>query len=200
MVLLAAAGMLGRTLLRVASLDPGLNLHNVLVTRMALSPAVLADPGRIRPAWQDVLERARRVPGVQSVAAVDTVPMREGNNQIGYWPSADVPPASKQPMALATCVTPEYLNVMGIPLDRGRFFDDRDRLGSEFVVAIDEVLAQNAFGGQDPLGKRLWMPDMGYGPFLVVGVVSHVRHWGFAGDDQAQVRAQFYYPFAAGRS
>jgi predicted permease len=196
MVLLVAAGMLGRTLLRVASLDPGLNLHNVLVTRMALSPAVLADPGRIRPAWQDVLERARRVPGVRSVAAVDTVPMREGNNQIGYWPSADVPPASKQPMALATCVTPEYLNVMGIPLHRGRFFDDRDRLGSEFVVAIDDVLAQNAFGGQDPLGKRLWMPDMGYGPFLVVGVVGHVRHWGFAGDDQAQVRAQFYYPFA----
>ncbi len=40
------------------------------------------------------------------------------------------------------------------------------------------------------------MPQMGYGPFVVVGVVGHVRHWGLAGDDQAQVRAQFYYPFA----
>jgi hypothetical protein len=82
-VLLVAAGLLGRTLLRVSSLDPGVNIHNVLVTRMALSPGVLADPGRIRPAWQDVLDRAHRVPGVQSVAAVDTVPTREGNNQIG---------------------------------------------------------------------------------------------------------------------
>jgi predicted permease len=163
---------------------------------LALSPGVLADPGRIRPAWQDILERARRVPGVQSVAAVDTVPMREGNNQIGYWPSADVPPANKQPMALATCVTPEYLEVMGIPLRGGRFFDQRDRMGSELVVVIDEVLAQSAFAGQDAVGKRLWMPDMDYGPFLVVGVVGHVRHWGLAGDDQAQVRAQFYYPFA----
>jgi predicted permease len=194
-VLLVAAGMLGRTLLRVSSLDPGVNLRNVLVTRMALSPGLLADTGRIRPAWQDVLDRARRVPGVQSVAAVDTVPMREGNNQIGYWPAADVPP-NKQPMALATSVTPEYLKVMGIPLRRGRFFDDRDRMGSELVVVIDDVLAQNAFGGEDPVGKRLWMPDMGYGPFVVVGVVGHVRHWGLAGDDQAQVRAQFYYPFA----
>ena len=195
-VLLVAAGMLGQTLLRASSLDPGVNLQNVLVTRMALSPAVLADTSRIRPAWQDVLDRARRVPGVQSVAAVDTVPMREGNNQLGYWPSADVPPANKQPMALATCVTPEYLNVMGIPLRRGRFFDDRDRMGSEYVVVIDDVLAQSAFGSADPVGKRLWIPDTDYGPFTVVGVVGHVRHWGLAGDDQAQVRAQFYYPFA----
>src|SRR6202011_3785068 len=57
-VLLVAAGMLGRTLLRVSSLDPGVNLQNVLVTRMALSPGVLADPARIRPAWQDVLDRS----------------------------------------------------------------------------------------------------------------------------------------------
>jgi len=195
-VLLVAAGMLGRTLLRVSSLDPGVNLQNVLVTRMALSPGVLADTARTRPAWQDVLDRARRVPGVQSVAAVDTVPMREGNNQLGYWPSADVPPANKQPMALATSVTPDYLKVMSIPLHQGRFFDDRDRMGSELVVVIDDVLAQSAFGGEDAVGKRLWMPDMGYGPFVVVGVVGHVRHWGLAGDDQAQVRAQFYYPFA----
>src|SRR5690348_10040452 len=85
---------------------------------------------------------------------------------------------------------------MGIPLRRGRFFTDQDRIGSEVVVVIDEVLAQQAFGGQDPIGKQLWMPDMDYGPFVVVGVVGHVRHWGLAGDDRAQVRAQFYYPFA----
>jgi predicted permease len=133
---------------------------------------------------------------VESVAAIDTVPMREGNNQIGYWPSADVPPDNKQPMALSTSVTPDYLKVMGIPLRRGRFFDDRDRMGSELVIVIDDVLAQNAFGADDPVGKRLWMPQMGYGPFVVAGVVGHVRHWGLAGDDQAQVRAQFYYPFA----
>jgi len=195
-VLLVAAGLLGRTLLRVSSLNPGMNIHNVLVTRMALSPGVLADPARIRPAWRDVLEHARRVPGVEAVAAIDTVPMREGNNQIGYWPSADVPPENKQPIALSTSVTPEYLKVMGLPLRRGRFVDDRDRMGSELVIVIDDVLAQSAFGADDPIGKRLWMPQMGYGPFTVVGVVGHVRHWGLAGDDQAQVRAQFYYPFA----
>jgi predicted permease len=195
-VLLVSAGMLGRTLLRLSSLDPGMNTRNVLVARMALSPGVLADTGRIRAAWQDVLERTRHVPGIASAAIVDTFPMRQGFNAMGYWPTADVPPENKQPQALATSVSPEYLNVMGIPLRQGRLFNEQDRMGSELVVVIDEVLAQQAFGGESAIGKRLWMPEMGYGPFVVVGVVGHVRHWGLAGDDQAQVRAQFYYPFA----
>jgi predicted permease len=195
-VLLVAAAMLGRTLLHLSSLDPGLNIRNVLVTRMALSPATLTNPGRIRAAWQDVLDRARRVPGVQSVTMVDTVPMREGNNQLGYWTTAAVPPENQQPIALATSATPDYLKVMGIRLLEGRFFSDHDRMDSELVVVIDSVLAQHAFGGQEPVGKRLWVPDMGSNPVRVVGVVDHVRHWGLAGDDQSQVRAQFYYPFA----
>jgi putative ABC transport system permease protein len=198
-VLLVSAGILGRTLLRQSSLDPGVNIRNVLVTRMALSPGTLADPAQTRAAWQDVLDRARRVPGAQSVALVDTVPMREGNNQLGYWTTPAEPEPSQMPLALATSVTPDYLKVMGIPLLQGRFFDEQDRLGSEPVVVIDEVLAQHAFGTREPVGKRLWIkaqPWSTVGPAKVVGVVGHVRHWGLAGDDQAKVRAQFYYPFA----
>ncbi len=195
-VLLISAGTLGGTLLRLASLDPGVNVRNVLVARMALPPGVLADTGRIRPAWQDVLDRARQVPGVESATIVDTVPLREGNNQLGYWTTADVPPENQQPLTLATCVMPEYLKVMGIPLRQGRFFDERDRMGSGQVVVIDEVLAEQAFGKENPIGKRLWMPAMGPTPYEIVGVVGHVRYWGLANDDQAQVRAQLYYPFS----
>lgn len=194
-VLLVSAGVLGGTLLRLSSLDPGLNIRNVLVTRVALSPRALANPGQMRAAWQDLLDRVRRVPGVQSIAMVDTVPMRQGNNQLSYWTTASLPPPNEQPLALATTVTPDYLKVMGIPLRQGRFFNDQDRMGNEPVVAIDDVL-EHAFGGREPVGKRLWIPQMGPSPFRIVGVVGHVRHWGLAGDDQAQVRAQFYYPFA----
>ena len=194
-VLLVSAGMLGRTLLRLSSLDPGVNIRNVLATRMALSPGVLVDPARIRAAWQDVLDRARRVPGVQAIAMVDTVPMREGNNQLGYWTAPPEPPRMQKPLALASSVTPDYLKVMGIALRQGRFFNDQDRMGNEPVVVIDEVMARRAFGGQDPIGKRLWT-DLVPEPLRIVGVVSHVRYWGLAGDDQAHVREQFYYPFA----
>ena len=195
-VLLVSAGMLGRTLLRLSSLDPGVNVRNVLVTRVALSPATLANNSRIRAAWQEVLDRARGVPGVQSIAMVDTVPMREGINELGFWTAPALPAAGQMPLALATSVTPDYLNAMGLPLREGRFFDEQDRLGSELVVVIDEVMAQHAFGGREAVGKRLWIPAMAPGPVRVVGVVGHVRHWGLAGDDQAQVRDQVYYPFA----
>ncbi len=197
-VLLVSAGLLGRTFLSLSSIDPGIDIRNVLVTRMALSPATLADPAKTRAAWKDVLERARRVPGVQSVATVDTFPMREGDNEQGYWTNANVPTTNKLPFALLTSVSPNYLKVMRIPLRRGRFFDDHDALDTTPVIVIDEVLAQSAFGMQNPVGKRLWIPEMGYGSngFEIVGVVGHVRHWGLAADDQAKIRAQIYYPFS----
>src|SRR5258708_12015003 len=108
-VLLVSAGMLGRTLLHLSALDPGVNIHNVLVTRMALSASTLANAAQTRAVWQDVLDRGRRVPGVESIALVDTVPMRQGNNQLDYWTSAALPPENHRPMALPTSVPPDYL-------------------------------------------------------------------------------------------
>src|SRR5262249_23313565 len=122
-------------------------------------------------------------------------PMRSGNNQVGYWTSPAEPRPTAKPLALATSVTPEYLQVMGIPLRCGRFFTAHDRLDGERVAVIDEVMARRAFGANDPIGQRI-RTDLFPDPLLVVGVVGHVRHWGLAGDDQAQVRDQLYYPFA----
>ena len=164
--------MLGRTLLRLSSVDPGVDIQNVLITRVALSPSALLSPANIRAAWQDILNRVRHVPGVQSVAA---------------------PPASQMPLSLLTSVTPDYLTAMGIPLRQGRFFKEHDRIGNELVVVIDEVMAQRAFCGRDPTGNRLWFQFIG--PARVVGVVGHVRHWGLDSDDQAIVREQIYFPF-----
>lgn len=207
-VLLIAAGMLGRTLLHASSLDPGLDIRNLLVMRVALSPATLADSARIPAGWQDLIDRARHVPGVEAVTAVEVVPMRQGNNELGYSTLADIPSKEKLPMVLASSSTPEYLRVMGIPLLEGRFFDDHDSLGSELVIVVDDVLTKSAFPGQDALGRNLWIPEMPcpqpnkttYAecstPYKIVGVVGHIRYWGLAGDDQALVRAQLYYPFA----
>jgi predicted permease len=194
-VLLISAGMLGRTLLALSSLDPGLNVHNVLTARFALSPGARTNPEQIRAAWQDVLDRARRVPGVESVALADIIPMRVGENVLPYS-STPNPPPNQTPVALSSSASPDFLNVMGIPLRQGRFFDEHDRIGREPVVVIDDNLAQHAFGGKDAVGKRLWVRAMGREPVRVVGVVGHVRHWGLAGDDQSRVRDQIYYPLA----
>jgi predicted permease len=193
-VLLVAAGILGRTLLRLASKYPGVDVHNVLTARMALSAATLKDPALTRVAWSEVLSNLRSVPGVEAVATVDTVPMREGSNTISYSTAAAKPPEGSERYILANSVSPDYLKVMRIALRRGRFLTEQDQLGSEDVAVIDEAMAQQAFPGEDPVGKHLWLG--GSNPVRVVGVVDHVLQWGPARDDQAKVRAQVYYPFA----
>lgn len=195
-VLLISAGVLGRTLLRLAALDPGVDVHNVLTARVAFSPSVLGTPAETRAAWQEFMESMRQVPGVQSVALADIIPMRVGENVLGYWSTPTLPPANQALMALASAVAPDYLKVMRIPLLRGRFFAQNDRLDHDRVVVIDQKMARHAFGNEDPIGKQLWIPSMGSAPVQVIGVVGHVRHWGLADDDQSQVQDQCYYPLA----
>jgi putative ABC transport system permease protein len=195
-VLLVSAATLARTLVVLSSLDPGLNVHKLVTARMAISPGVLGDPGQIQAAWSDVLERARHVPGVESVALTDIVPMRAGENSLPYSATPVARPSTEMPIALASTVTPDYLTVMGIPLRSGRFFDEHDRLGGEPVVVIDEQLALHAFGRQDVAGRQLWVPALGPSPVRIIGVVGHVRHWGLAADDRSRIRDQMYYSFA----
>src|SRR5438876_2937082 len=91
-VLLVAAGILGRTVLRLSSLDAGINTRNVVTAHVALTPGVLQSPAQMRAAWQDVLDRARRVPGVRTAALSDIIPMRVGQNGLGYWTTPAPPP------------------------------------------------------------------------------------------------------------
>jgi predicted permease len=198
LVLLSSAAVLGRTLLRLSALNPGIDTHNLLTARVAFSPAVLANPEKGRAAWPELVESMRRVPAIQSVALTDIVPMREGENVLGYWASAIPPPPNQESEALSSGVTPDYLKVMRLPLLRGRFIDENDRLGNSPVVVIDEKMAKRAFPGQDPIGKRLWIPALSPTsvPVQVVGVVGHVRHWGLADDDLSTVQDQCYYPLA----
>ncbi|HEX4379962.1 MAG TPA: ABC transporter permease [Candidatus Acidoferrum sp.] len=194
-VLLVSAGMLGRTLLHLSSLDPGVNVHNVLTARFALSPATLANPDQIRPAWQEILARMSAIPGIQSATLSDIIPMRVGENSLPYS-TTPAPPPTDAPLALASSVTPGYISVMQLKLREGRFIADQDRLGSEPVVVIDENFARHAFNTPHAVGKSLWIPALSSDPVKIVGVVGHVRHWGLASDDQSRVRDQMYYPFA----
>jgi predicted permease len=95
--------------------------------------------------------------------------------------------------AMFTIATPDYLNVMKIPLRHGRFFTDHDTLGGRTVVVIDDVLARHAFGDQDPVGKQISIAVVGTAE--ITGVVGHVKTWGLDSDDTSKIRDQIYFPF-----
>lgn len=193
-VLLIAAGMLGRMLLRISSTSPGIDVHNVLVAHLGLSSESMTTPAHVRAAWDEDLRRIRSVPGVEYASTCDIVPMGGDTEEIGYWTTPNAPPPDQMRMALMNIVSPEYLHVMQIPMLRGRFFNEQDRAGTEPVAIIDEVLAKRTFGTIDAVDRRLNLQFLGTA--RVIGVVGHVKHWGLDADDQAKIREQFYMPFA----
>ncbi len=101
--------------------------------------------------------------------------------------------ASKSTWALLSYVAPDYLNVMRIPLLRGKFITDQDVETAQKTVIIDQNLANSMFHGQDPIGQRLNFQLLGQ--VQIVGVVGHVKHWGLDADSTARVRYQVYFPY-----
>jgi hypothetical protein len=90
----------------------------------------------------------------------DLVPMGGDDDEIGYWTDSGGTPAGRMPLSLLYSVTPGYLQAMDISLRQNRFFTDQDRIGSEPVAVIDEVMAQREFRGidrwQPPLAAVSW--------------------------------------------
>jgi predicted permease len=120
------------------------------------------------------------------------VPLSGGDNSGPFWIGTAQPTSLQEaPHALYFWTGPDYLKTMGIPLLQGRFFTSADRLDSEKVVVIDNVLAQNFFPGRNPVGQTLTVGH--WGAARIVGVVGHVRHWGL--DDPGTYNPrQIYIP------
>jgi len=192
-ILLAGAGLMIESVWRLLQVDPGFNTRNVLTTKVALSPKVMASPAAIRLAFQQLLVRVAAIPGAQSAAITSVVPLSENDSEIPFWPGAGPqPPQDRTTSAMFYIVTPDYPSVMQIPLRRGRFFTDRDNLASPPVVVIDDVLARHIFPGEDPVGRQISI--MVLGPVQIAGVVGHVKHWGLDSDDTNKIRDQIYFP------
>jgi len=97
--------------------------------------------------------------------------------------------------ALEYTVEPDYLQVMRIPLKRGRFFIPQDNEHSPAVAVIDDVCARKYFPNENPIGKHIHLHNNGDQPAEIVGVVGHVKQWGLDSDDTQSLRAQLYHSF-----
>ena len=200
LVLLVSAGLATRTLAALWRIDPGFRSSNILTFGLNLSPSMIhAQPEKVRATLRQLDATLASVPGVQSTTlSWGAFPM-SGDDELLFWREGDPQPASKNDMnwALKYIVEPQYLQVMRIPLKRGRFFTNADDERSAPVAVIDEEFARRYFGASDPVGKRLYF-DRGIGsaPNIaeIVGVVGHVKQWDLI-SDSTQLRDQIYLPF-----
>ena len=196
LVLLIGAGLTIRSLLKLWSVDPGFNAHNVLTFGLSLPPSLVhAKPDAIRAAFREFDDKLAAVPGIEAVSQTwGAVPFSGDDEQL-FWLEGQPKPTNKNDMnwAINYIVEPGYLKAMGIPLLRGRFFTSQDNEHTPLVVVVDEVFARKYFPGQDPVGKRINL-DRFNRPAEIVGMVGHVKQWGLDTDDQQSLRSGLYIP------
>jgi putative ABC transport system permease protein len=192
-VLVVAAGLLGRSLVALAQVDMGFAPERVLVLRTAVPVARAEDAPRATAFYRDVLRDVRVVPGVDAASAVLSVPTSVRSNG-GYWIEGGPGPEQtgvRAPQAVLNVVTPHYFRTMRIPMKQGRDFDDRDGGQAPFVAIVSEALARESFPGQDPIGRRIQCGLDSLAFMTIVGVVGDVRTYGPARPAQAEI----YMPF-----
>lgn len=192
LVLLAGAGLLMRSFLRVISIDPGFRTDRILTMRVGLPRSKYSRPEQIAGFYRDALARVRALPGVEAAGAVTALPLENaGSSGTTTLDTRAVPPDQATPEADWRIVTPGYFEAMGIRLVRGRYFDDRDVRESPRVAVVDETMAHTYWPGEDAIGKRLKMGGMrSTNPWMtIVGVVGHVRYRTL----EARSRVQVYW-------
>ncbi|HEV3139677.1 MAG TPA: FtsX-like permease family protein, partial [Vicinamibacterales bacterium] len=179
LVLLAGAGLLGRSLLRLLDVDPGFKPDGVLTFRVAPPEEKYPNDDARRLFFRQAIDRVRRLPGVQSAGSVNILPLSGGNNSGTVTiDTTSLPPDKRYLEADWRPVLPGFFETMGVRLIAGRFFTDADNERSEPSVIIDESLARAFWPGENPVGKRLKIggPQSTSPWRTIVGIVGHVRY------------------------
>jgi predicted permease len=199
-VLLVGAGLLISTFVKIDSEPLGFQTHNVFVTDVALPRAVYRTADDRTRFCEELLQKARHIPGVQAAGSATSWPFNvdgltplETDQQQGL-------PIEQLPQAATFEVSPGYFGALGIPLLRGRALSDGDLAGSMPVALINDEMASKYFRGVDPVGKHVrlryvdqpsptepWLTIVG-----VVGDTSSVRYNHIEWDKYPAVYTSFF--------
>ena len=197
LVLLISAGLMLRSITALWNVSPGFDSHNVLTFGVALPPSMRnASAAEIRAALRSVHRQLAEVPGVKSISlSWGAVPL-SGDDEDLFWIEGKPKPETddEKSWSISYVVEESYLQLMGIPLERGRFFTAQDNENASHVVVVDDVFAKKYFPDVDPIGQHIFLDNKG-GRAEIIGVVAHVKQWGLDSDDKEALRAELYFPY-----
>ena len=181
LVLLVGAGLLFRSLMRLLDVPLGFTTARMLTMQIAPTGENYRSTGQLMAYWDRVLDRARAVPGVESVTLTTALPMG-GSFNISAFGVEGKPqvPLNEQPLTHWVDVSPGYFKTMGIPIVRGREFALQDAVENPATIVINEAMARREFLDQDPIGRRFTFgrDDNGKPQWSdIVGVVGNVRQY-----------------------
>jgi putative ABC transport system permease protein len=191
-MLLIGAGLLIQSLWRLQGVPPGFAPEEVLTFQISL-PGAKYEEGEQIPFYQQFYERLAALPGVGVVGAINILPLSQNYSKDGFQVNARPLPVGQNPAAEARSIDPKYFRAMGIPLIRGREFDERDTTDSPGVAIISQSMARRFWPNEDPIGQHMTynrgVPEEterdvgGSGSREIVGIVGDVKHLGLDDED-----------------
>jgi putative ABC transport system permease protein len=192
-LLSVSAGLLLRSFVRVAAVNPGVRVAHILTMNLSLPTVKYDTPVKRANFYKDLTERLESLPGVRSAGAVVFLPLRvsilsfrigvNGFQIQGRQPVTQ----GQEPMADYRMVTPGYFNTIGIALRKGRLFDQHDDLDAKRVALINEAMAGKHFPRENPLGQNI---TTGGTSMEIVGVVADAKLYGL----DAPIEPAIYVP------
>jgi len=197
-VLLLAAGLLVRSFNKLVAVDLGFDRENVLTARIALPRSVYGKPQQVQAFYDDLLQRVKSLPGVQSAGTINHTPL-QGFGMIAFMGIEGYPPIDqkKDPAVGIGTVSADYFRTLKIPLLSGRYSDARDGADGQKVAVVNQAFVDHFSANSDPLGKRV-----GFGCEeseglcrTIVGVVGNIRQESITD----KVAPEIYVPFAQSR-
>lgn len=179
-MLVLGGGLMGRSFLALMDTDPGFDPNGLVAVQLTINTdrhEVPSDPSRpghrgYMQFYQDVIDRVRALPGVESAAAVKHVPFRGNGERNSFGITGRTRPAGEDaPTAAIIHVSGGYFDTIGARLKGGREFTRDDRAGTPLVVMVNEAFERRHFPGENAVGQRL---DFGR-PAEIIGVVRDIR-------------------------
>jgi putative ABC transport system permease protein len=191
-VLLIGAGLLIRSFWLLQSVQPGFRTEHLLTMNFNLPLATYADIQKRSQFFEQVLERIRNLPGVESAGSTSDLPFGTGsvfhNLGIEGRPMA----VGSEPEIYSRSISPDYFHAIGIAVIRGRAFTQQDQRTSLPVAIVNERFVRRFFPQENPLGKRVcWIREENPIWMTIVGVVSDVKSLGLDMEEEPAV----YTPF-----
>jgi|HubBroStandDraft_1064217.scaffolds.fasta_scaffold00260_24 putative ABC transport system permease protein len=176
-VLLAGAGLLLRSFAALHTVALGFHPEHVLVMESDVPSSDLDSARRATRFYKDLLADIATLPGVSAAGGARNTPGTVFSDG-GYFIDHLGEFATNMPQAVLSVVTPGAFAALGIPLKRGRDFNDRDTYDAPFTAIINEALARTSFPGQDPLGRTIYCGLDSMKGMQIVGVVGNIRQYG----------------------
>ena len=181
-VLAMGAGLLGKSLMRLLSVDAGYDPHNVLIAGVYVYGDRYHDkPDAELNYYEQAMRRLRASPGIEAVSMASNLPLMTFDRAGFHIQDRPLANDSDAPYTDRYSVSVDYFNVMRIPVKRGRLFTDSDRKGAPLVAIVSESCSRKVFPNEDPVGKHIqlggrhndkeWM--------TIVGMVGDIRQYGF---------------------